>query len=170
MWPFVAIDYQGFRALCAKFRVDSAYAKFEWNPLEAFPVVQTQSPSVCVVPSLTCLLTRFTDGIYYDFVTHYDAKGNQREFTSAFGKVFEQYVGQQLRVHFGETAVLPERKYKVGGKEWGGPDWVVIEGDCALLIECRASRLVLMGKVLADEALLAREVTSKLLDMVCHFS
>lgn len=170
LWPLVATDYAGFRELCAKHEVDPAYAKFEWNPLEARPVILTRYPSgVCVVPSLTALLLRFTDGPYYDFIEHYDAKGNQREFTSAFGKVFEQYVGQQLRAHYDPALVLPARRYKVGRMEWEGPDWIAIEGESALLIECRTSRLVLPGKVLANETAIAKSVDDKLLLVITHF-
>lgn len=170
LWPYVSIDYTGFRTLCADNAVPPSYARFEFNPLEARPVIATQTLSTpYVIPSVTALLLRFTEGVYYDFLKYYDAKGNQREFTSFFGKVFEQYVGHQLRSHYDAKMVIGEREYRVGKQSWRGPDWIVVEGESAILIECRASRLVLRGKATADENAIRDDVSAKLLPVIRHF-
>ncbi len=49
---------------------------------------------------------------------------------------------------FGEENVYHEPKY--GKPEHGGPDWIVIDKDTAILIECRSSRLRLNSKIYAD--------------------
>lgn len=170
LWPRVASDYAGFREIWEKRREhDSSYARFEFNPLEVRPVILTQQPVRCIVPSLSSLLLRFTDGIYHDFFNHYDRLGDPGTFTIPFGGVFQEYVGWQLRTHYGDGPVISDRLYRIGRQEWRGPDWIVVEGDRAILIECKAARLKLPGKVTGDEAAIEDDVRNKLVPAIAKF-
>jgi hypothetical protein len=163
-WEKVGIDYWGFRELCSSMAVDAAYAEYEFNPLEARPAIfLDRSPNEFVVPSITSMLLRFGEGIYHDLFNYFKAQGSHYPFTTYFGLVFQEYVGQQLRCYYGLERVLDERKYAVPGGEWSGPDWIVVEGDSAILIECTAARLTLPAKSVATWELLKSQVLGKLL-------
>ena len=62
---------------------------------------------------------------------------------------FQRYVGWLLNDSLGSRAsVIEERAY--GKPEKLGPDWIVFQGDAAVLIECRTSSLTLESKETAD--------------------
>src|SRR5205823_5512266 len=111
----------------------------------------------------------FSDGIYYDFFDYYRERGDHHQFSSFFGQAFEAYVGEQLRAHYDPAVVIPERRFKVRGEEWSGPDWVVIECESALLIECKASRLQRQSKTMADSNAIRADLETKLLKVIKTF-
>lgn len=171
LWSRAATDYPGFRQLWQETLEDNpAYACFEFNPLERRPVILTQPPVRCVVPSLSSLLLRFTDGIYHDFFNYYKSLGDHGKFTIPFGEVFQEYVGWQLRSHFDDGMIIPDREYRVGRDMWKGPDWIAIEDDSALLIECKAARLMLPGKVTGEKEAIENDVKNKLVPVVAKFA
>ncbi len=56
-----------------------------------------------------------------------------------FGEIFEAYIGLHLEKFYDHDHLHFEPKY--GKEHRRGPDWIVIEGNRAVLIECRTSRL-----------------------------
>lgn len=169
-WRHTLADYSAFRGLCKDFATAPSFARYAFNPLESRPIILTQAPKkICVVPSISSLILRLSDGIYHDLFNHYNSQGNHHPFTNFFGKMFESYVGMQLRHHFGEDKVIGERKYTVGKREWLGPDWIAIDGDAAIVVECSTARLVVDGKVQAESERLRTEARKKLADMVRLF-
>jgi hypothetical protein len=138
--------YQEFRELSLPFQGDPLYAKTEFNILVQRPIISVGDELIVPVPLL--LIQRITNGILYDFREHFE-QGRRNPFSEYFGKLFEQYCGILLRSAFPAENVLPEPLY--GSPERAGPDWIVVDGDCAILFECRSSGLSLKAKSIADQ-------------------
>jgi hypothetical protein len=75
-----------------------------------------------------------TNGIYYDLV-------NEKGFDNAIGKSFEDYCGLVFEKTFKrqEIRVLQEITFKKGSKK--SSDWIFIEDNTLLFIECKVKRL-----------------------------
>lgn len=131
-------DFETFRNLRLQEEKDApGFGRYTFNPLIDRLVIKLSNRLLCVpVPRL--LIYRITRGIYYDLMrAHSQPQGNP--FLAWFGLAFEQYIGTLLRDVFGGDKVYSERRY--GKPEKSGPDWVVILGDTALILECRSGRL-----------------------------
>jgi hypothetical protein len=148
-------DYQGFRDLQEEYRVDDPlYAKTEFNALVKRPVIQAAGRGwIAPIPRL--VVERFTQGIFFDLLDGFSG-AKRNDFLDYFGTLFEEYVGMLLRDGWGDSNVIHEPRY--GRQEKRGPDWIVLEGEKALLFECRSSRLRLPTKVVADEQALRADV------------
>jgi hypothetical protein len=143
----VACTYEEFRELQRPYRVDDpVYTKTEFNYLVRRPLIWSDGELICPVPRL--LLARLTTGVLFDLVDHFKKEG-RNPFSEYFGRLFELYTGSILRRMYGEECVHEEPKY--GSPERRGPDWVVIQGEDAILFECRSSRLSLEAKTVADQ-------------------
>jgi len=83
---------------------------------------------------------RISGGIYYQLFNHYKEK-----FSNFFGSVFEYYVGEVLKNSLNSFSTLVTEKElrktypTTRGK---APDFVIIEGATAILIECKATRFL----------------------------
>lgn len=146
----VSTDYSGFRELCTRTDLeDPGLFVYIHNPLTLKPVILTKR-SGYAVPITQYLVDRCTTGVYFDLlIEHGEA------FTSAFGPVFERYVGDVLEITFRKERVFGERTYKRGQKS---TDWVVVEGRTGTLLECKATRLTVPSKTRADLDLLAQDL------------
>ena len=90
-----------------------------------------------IAPLPDLVVLKNSAGVFYEMFNYYG-----EEFSRHFGLMFEKYVGVVL-MHSVRTAKLisedvirqtyPPEKGKV-------PDWIIIEGDIAILIECKATR------------------------------
>lgn len=131
----VACDYQRFRQVASQkpYAVDDpAYFLYEFNPLNKFPLIQIGKDE-WTAPNPYLIIDRVTRGIYYDLL---DADGVAFK-EQALGQVFEEYIGILLKYVYQEPNVCREKTY--GQPEQKGPaDWTVIEGDTAILIECKS--------------------------------
>ena len=145
---------------------DKAFTKYEFNPLLKYPIVALESEYLAPVPDL--LLDRVTQGIYYDGLDNFREEGPKNDFAATFGHVFEDYVGELLKAEYGPEKVTHEPEY--GGRDnKRGPDWIVIDGDDLLAIECRTSRLSLRTKSLGDVEALQGELRRILVDTLAKF-
>ncbi len=145
---------------------DRAFAKYEFNLLLKYPIVAFESEYLAPVPAL--LLDRVTQGIYYDGLDNFSEEGHRNDFAATFGYVFEDYVGELLKAEYGPENVTPEPEYGGPGNK-RGPDWIVIDGDDLLVIECRTSRLSLKTKSLGDVEALQGELRRILVDTLAKF-
>lgn len=139
----ISSDYDGLRR---RFRNDETHAGLEqyaFNALRQLPVVKTQSAGY-VIPVARFLLERVTSGIFYSLMDNFRTeKGNK--FLTFFGKeVFERYVGMLLRHELGEESVLAEWHY--GKSQKHTPDWIILEGSRATLIECKTGGITKEAK------------------------
>ena len=131
-------DFEIFRNLRLQEEKDApGFGRYTFNPLLDRPVIKLSNGLLCVpVPRL--LIYRITRGVYYDLMRACSQiQGNP--FLDWFGVAFERYIGTLLKSAFGEDKVYSESRY--GKSEKAGPDWVVILGDSALILECRSGRL-----------------------------
>ena len=112
---------------------------FAYNPLRAFPIVETEmNGRRCLFCPMTTLLAwRTTAGVYYDLVDDGGA------FKLAFGDAFQSYVGDVLRetVGAGSHQVMPEQTFTARKGEQRTVDWIVAEEGAALFVECKSKRL-----------------------------
>lgn len=108
-----------------------------FNPLFRHPIVQVGNRYIA--PSTGLLVQAFTSGIYYALLD--DFLGDRTKvtgYTSMVGRIFEQYVGEELSSFLTGKELRPAVRYGAG---WDGPDWTIIEGNRAVLIECKSGRL-----------------------------
>lgn len=160
----LSLDYSGFRGEALKHRAAEPYLeKYEFNPLWEYPIVRLHDGSFCVpVPKI--LFHRITRGI--DFYLRKALRGPEgaNPFATAFGTVFEEYVGLQLKRTFGEELVHPEPRY--GRPEQRGPDWIVVLGDECLVLECRSGLIRQETKQAADIELVLADLRKLVTDAV----
>jgi hypothetical protein len=146
-------DYERFKVESKRFALaDMRYAKTEFNVLRKYPLIEPRRHEfIAPVPQL--ILETTTRGIYHDLLTAH-AGGRRNAFLEQFGRSFELYVGELLKRAYGEDRVIPEPRY--GRPEKRGPDWILIEGDVAVLLECTVSGTRLETRSLAE----VRDVTT----------
>lgn len=83
---------------------------------------------------------RVTDGVYYDIVDNPD-------FSQAFGRSFERFVGDMLRRGYRRGDVLTEDEFISGKGSKRTVDWIVDDEDAALFVECKTKRMRLDGTI-----------------------
>jgi hypothetical protein len=161
----IGATYEEFRKLSQEFRVeDELFVKSEFNVLVKRPAILHGSEVLLPVPRL--LLQRVTDGLFFDISDGLERQHSQR-LRDYFGHLFEQYVGRLLKWTFGEDRVFPEQSYKVDKhREVEGPDWIVVDGDTALLFECRSRRISLDARVYGRQETVADDMKKLLVDTV----
>ena len=135
---------------------DRRFAMYDFNPLLSHPIVRPfaseEAPraeeDALVVPLPDLLLSRLAVGVYYQMFNRH-----KEEFSRYFGHLFGEYVGIVLRnsVSLGTLVseedirkTYPEKKGKV-------PDWAVVDGTTAVLIECKATRFTRKALATGDE-------------------
>jgi hypothetical protein len=125
---------------------NSLFAMYNFNPLLSYPIVRPyrfeQAPppekDAMVAPLPNLILSRLSVGIFYQLYNHHSTK-----FSEYFGHLLEEYVGVILQNSTSSSSTLlsekdirrtyPEEKGKV-------PDWAIVDGSTAVLIECKATR------------------------------
>lgn len=141
-------DYSTLRDLFSRFDTEKGMEQFSFNPLRTYPLVKTQVAGV-VVPVPRFILERITNGVYYSLMDAFKKSGKDNILLEFFGKeLFERYVGILLEQKYDPSKLLPEWKY--GKTESRTPDWIIIEGNSAILIECKTSGISLEAKSWAD--------------------
>jgi len=117
-----------------QFNANFAYA---YNSLRTFPLIKIgyQAKEVLFCPLTTLLYWRFTGGLYYELI-------NVPEFANEFGDGFQQYVGEVIeRACPPPMRCIGEEEYSIGKARKRSVDWIVVDHDAALFIECKAKRL-----------------------------
>lgn len=126
-------------------RKDRRFAAYDSNPLFRFPIVRpwprsnrtARAQDRMTVPLPELIPRRLAIGVYYEMRREYT------DFLNYFGHLFEAYAGQVFRHCVPGKALLSESDIRAvySAKHGKAPDWVVMEGDTAILIECKATRL-----------------------------
>lgn len=134
---------------------DRNYAAYDFNTLRVFPVVRPwerkTTPSFneerFIVPLPQLVLSKMSEGIYSQMFYTY-----REDFAKYFGVLFENYVGEILENSFSAENILSEDTIRQTYKSEQGkaPDWVVLENDAAILIECKATGLSQKALATAD--------------------
>jgi hypothetical protein len=144
------------RRLHAEHALDEDFA-YRYSSLREFPLIKISHEGLakiaCPIPTL--LFWRITTGLYY-------ALRAEKGFSDAFGKSFQNYVGEVLRHRTTNKAmrVFEEAEYQVGRDRKDTVDWIVQQGDeAALFVECKTKRLRWASKVsLADLTALEHDI------------
>lgn len=124
---------------------DPRFAIYNFNPLFMRPLVRPwrqkkhvaldDDRMVAPLPDLVAL--KNSVGIFYEMFNHYGV-----DFSNYFGFIFEAYVGRILQHTSASSRLLSEDDLRQHYPSDKGkvPDWVIIEGETAILIECKATR------------------------------
>ena len=124
---------------------DRRFAAYDYNPLFPYPIVRPwrQKKQVLAqqdrmtVPLPLLIPWRISTGIYYQM------RQDHPEFASYFGHLFESYVGKVLGHCVPGKPLLSEQDIRTAypARKGKAPDWVVVDGSTAILVECKATRL-----------------------------
>lgn len=158
----VRCDVPTFTRECQLARISDLYMeKHEFNPLRKFPIVEIESwprgsqPAFMMLPIPVLMLERLTEGIYWLLLDRFREDGRLNEFFRAFGALFQEYIGLHLARYCHENELLPEITYGHGEKF---ADWVVLEGDTAIFIQCKTKRITTLAKTTMDMELLQEDL------------
>ena len=133
---------------------------YRFNPLFDRPIIIRKDGRFCIpVPMLVPHV--ITKGLYYDFLDLFSSEtGNP--FADWFGYAFEHYGGLLLKNSFGRQNVFPEPVY--GKEHKRGPDWTVIQGKSAIVLEFRSGRLNKKAKIYGDYADIAALIKRNIIE------
>jgi hypothetical protein len=110
---------------------------YSYNPLSAKPILIYQNAFMCPIPLL--LFWQITGGIYYSIV-------KESGFENAFGTSFQNYIGEILSKSCTNPNFIIFSEKKYGREEKRTTDWLVIDKDSILFIECKAKRMTVVSK------------------------
>jgi hypothetical protein len=153
---WASADYQMLRRMGAEARAalpNDTFDPYRFNPLAVFPIVRPdrQNGRTYVLPCQRLLFDRVHRGLYHLLAEHHRGGGaKENPFRSAFGYVFQEYIGHLLRPALGTSRVHGERRYRLGAAECDSVDWIVIEGEVGVLVEVKQSALSLPARSLGD--------------------
>lgn len=136
---------------------EPGFDMYNFNPLIKWPALRHPAGGV-VVPIARLLLDRATRGIYYEFFEQLGSNAAGR-FGNFWGKAFETYVGEMLRV----TPGLPQpHKGEKVVEEGSACDWVFPCGDRWILIECKTRGLNLRSKTTGRVSAIEEDILGRL--------
>ncbi|WP_437613533.1 hypothetical protein WMF20_12485 [Sorangium sp. So ce834] len=157
-----------FSATYAQIRAEAfeppspALAKYRFNPLFLYPLIRpdisppTDTP-VFLVPCYQFLIERVTHGILFDCRKKFGPS-----FDEQFGFVAQEYVGKLLGEVFPEATIRPEFSYTINGKKYLSPDWLVLDGERAVVVEVKKSLLRSKAKAFGHSDSVKRDLEETL--------
>jgi hypothetical protein len=122
---------------------DRRFRAYDFNPLFSYPLIRPWKDRhligmdsdrlIAPVPDLLCY--RSSTGIYYQMYNSYLSN-----FSDWFGYVFETYVGIILQKSIAHSNLFSESLIKQTYRNGKVPDYVVIDGKTAFIIEAKATK------------------------------
>jgi hypothetical protein len=110
---------------------------YAYNSLRQYPVIlmPNRGADSLTCPLPTLLIWRFTAGLYYELV-------GDPGFANAFGSSFEKYVGEVMgrSITGGMLRLEAEQRYGTKKARKHSVDWIIVDSDAAIFIECKAKR------------------------------
>jgi hypothetical protein len=159
----LAADQWQLRELYESYRQpERRYGMYDFNPLFVYPLVRpwpkrdhtTLDEDRMIAPLPQLILTRLSEGIYQQmFHRHRD------DFSQYFGRLHEAYVGEILRHSVPSKTLLSEDDIRSTYKKGKVPDWVIIDGDTAILVESKATGFQRKALATADSDAIDRSVS-----------
>ena len=128
------------------------YEPYNLNPLLKWPLVKI-TEGAYLAPCPRDLLERASSGIYYDLMPV-----DQARFGGVLGEAFQEYVGLILTSLSGIPSIHPETRYTDAGTSRVTCDWVIVDGDTAVLIECKRSAIRAKAKITGDRELIRKDL------------
>lgn len=154
---WLSCDYERFREISNKDKQQykkgelNIYEKYRFNSLHKFPIIKSDKNNGYVIPCMYLLSKRVTQGLYHEISEKYKLAGDKTNpFRRAFGAAFEEYIGILLRNSNPNFKVIKSPKYSYKKKQQKTVDWIVLEGDKAVLIEVKQSGLFLKAKTTGE--------------------
>ena len=155
----LATDSSQIKNLYQKYQnSDRRFAMYDFNPLFLYPIIRpcqgkhfqriTPNQDFFHAPLPQLIDYRISTGIYYQLFNEY-----KEDFSKYFGYLFEAYVGEVIKNSLTSETLLseiearqfyPTNKGKV-------PDWIVVDGNTLILIECKATRFSRAAQAIASE-------------------
>lgn len=91
-----------------------------------------------IIPIPELIAYRISTGIYFQMLTKHG-----KLFTDNFGIIFENYVCKVLQHSISTEKLISEKEIRKSYPSSKGKavDWVIIDGDNVILIECKATRI-----------------------------
>lgn len=131
---------------------------YSYNPILATPILISEDCFFCPNPLSIYWIIR--EGVYYQIV-------NEIGFSDAFGHSFEKYIGEVLhKCCNNNISILPEAIYDKPEKRT--TDWLLVDNNSVMFVECKTKRLTLNSKtkldlnlskgILNDLKILAKEI------------
>jgi len=153
----LAADPRKLKQLYLKYRSsDRRFGMYDFNPLFLHPIVRPwqqknallMNSDRLVAPIPNLILYRISMGIFYDLFNHF-----KTDFSNYFGHVFEAYVGRILNHSLCSGNLMSEDEVrKTYSSEKGKvPDWIIVDGTTAILVECKATRFSRAALTTGDE-------------------
>lgn len=139
----LAADQWQMRELYERYKQpDRRYGMYDFNPLFVHPILRpwpkrmhtTLDEDRFIAPLPTMILTRLSEGIYLQMFHRY-----RDDFSRYFGRIHEAYVGEILQHSEPNKTLLSEDDIRRTYKDGKVPDWVIIDGKTAILIESKAT-------------------------------
>lgn len=174
---WISCNYSGFRE---KAKIEKAphpyFEKHRFNPLITNPIIVPDrnpapgAPQVYILPAPRLLHERVTRGLYFDLSDFFREDGKSNIFRTAFGHVFEKYVGLLLENAIGRADVLGEWKYAKSSKKT--PDWIILQSERAILIEVKQSGLYRKAKTWGKIEQIKKDLTHTIgqgIKQLCNF-
>lgn len=157
----ISSNYKSFRDQAEinhksnSFSKNPLYNKFRFNPLLKIPIITPDRnlkpgfSQIYITPIPHLIMERVTRGLYFDFADYFK-QGRSNSFRTAFGSVFQDYIGLLLEKQLGKERILAEFEYYKGHEKQDSPDWFIILGDRMIIIEVKQSCLYLDSKQWGD--------------------
>lgn len=150
-------DIPQFRQTYEMYRQkDRNYGAYDFNPLRIYPILRpwtnralsSNKESRFIAPLPHLVLPRMSEGIYGQLFHRF-----RDQFSTYFGILFENYVGEILENSFLPHRLMSEKQIRQTYKSDRGktPDWIVFEDRTATLIECKATGLSSKALVTGDQ-------------------
>lgn len=155
--PYAA-DSEVHSRLSEKYKQrDRNFAAYDFNSLFVYPLIRpwpsrTGDPldldrMVAPIPDL--VLYRMTNGIYLDMHDRYKS-----DFDQFFGHLLSAYIGRILTGFVPAPNLLSEADLRKTYPASAGkvPDWIILDGKTAILIEVKTARIPRIVYATGDEA------------------
>jgi hypothetical protein len=114
---------------------------YYYDSLKKYPLILTkidgQDTHICPIP--TYLYWRTTDGVYYELL-------GQKGFDQALGEAFKTYIGEVINKQKYSRSLVTLDGDTFIAKGLPKPDWIMIDTDTALFIECKSKRMTIDAK------------------------
>jgi hypothetical protein len=164
----IAADAATHAKMAAEYQQpDRRFAAYDFSPLMPYPLIrpwprthsETMASDRMLAPIPELITFRLSTGIYYHMRQAF--KGT---FDQYFGHLLEAYVGRLFKTFMPSHRLFSERDLRRSYPERAGkvPDWVLLDGETAVLVECKASRIHRLTYAQGEE----REIRKNIRDVL----
>lgn len=149
-------DLNSLRKKMSEHHVVDLHWLYRFNPLIQTPLISLtkNGEEVLACPISDFLWNRVSQGVYFDLI-------DIPEYTQAYGRSFERYIGDVLKEALNSEAytILKPEEYHVAGKNLKhGSDWIVYDSTANIFVETKTKQLRYGSKFLLNNEELLRDL------------